>query len=76
LERARRHTMAYDTLIKEAEDLSEDNMQEVIDFILFLKAKSTDKKVKKKRKLGVFKKEGFYMAEDFDETPECFKEYV
>lgn len=68
--------MAYDTLIKEAEDLSEDKMQEVIDFILFLKAKSSDKKGKKKRELGVFKKEDFYMAEDFDETPECFKEYV
>ena len=69
--------MAYDTLIKEAEGLSEDKMQEVIDFILFLKARPSDNtKGKKKRELGVFKKEGFYMAEDFDETPECFKEYV
>jgi hypothetical protein len=49
--------MAYDTLIKEAEDLSEDNMQEVIDFILFLKAKSTDKKVKKKKEIHILNQE-------------------
>lgn len=28
-----------------------------------------------KRKLGGLEK-GFWIADDFDETPECFKEYV
>lgn len=70
-------SMAYDTLIKEAGGLSEDKMLEVIDFILFLKAKSSNEgKTGKKRVLGVFKDESFFMADDFDETPSCFKEYV
>ena len=69
--------MAYDILIKEAEALPEEQQQEVLDFILFLKTKTSgNKKVGKKRKLGVFKEEPFFMAEDFDETPECFKEYI
>ncbi len=69
--------MAYDILIKEAEALPEEQIQEVIDFILFLKTKSSGNKTKnKKRQLGVFKEEPFFMADDFDETPECFKEYV
>lgn len=69
--------MAYDILIKEAEALQEDQMQEVIDFILFLKAKSSNTaKKNKKRTLGTFSGEDFFMADDFDETPECFKEYV
>ncbi len=52
--------MAYETLIKEAEELREDQMQEVIGFILFLKAKSSgEEKKNKKRTLGVFKEESF-----------------
>lgn len=66
-----------DILIKEAEALPEEQIQEVIDFILFLKTKSSGNKTKnKKRQLGVFKEEPFFMTDDFDETPECFKEYV
>ena len=69
--------MAYDTLIKEVAELPEDKIQEVIDFVLFLKTKpSGTEKKGKKRELGVFKQDGFYMADDFDETPPCFKEYV
>ena len=52
-------------------------MLEVIDFILFLKAKTGgEEKKNKKRTLGVFNGEDFFMSEDFDETPDCFKEYV
>ena len=31
---------------------------------------------KKKRKLGALKGKLIYMADDFDETPDCFKEYM
>ncbi len=69
--------MAFDILIKEAEALPEEQIQEVIDFILFLKTKpSGDKKPNPKRTLGVFKEDSFFMADDFDDTPECFKEYI
>ena len=69
--------MAYDILIKEAEALPEEQIQEVLDFILFLKTKTSgNRKEGGKRKLGVFKEEPFFMAEDFDDTPECFKEYI
>ena len=46
------------------------------DFILFLKTKPSEYRPKKKRDLGIFKESSFYMADDFDETPACFKEYV
>lgn len=42
--------MAYDTLVKEAKDLPEDMIEQVVKFIS--------------------------IAEDFDETPESFKEYL
>ena len=57
--------MPYDTLIKEAKELPEDKMQEVIDFILFLKTKPSEYRPKKKRDLGIFKESSFYMADDF-----------
>ena len=31
---------------------------------------------KTKRKLGALKGKLVYMADDFDETPDCFKEYL
>ena len=37
---------------------------------------SNDQLKDNKRELGLFKQDGFYMADDFDETPLCFKEYV
>lgn len=33
------------------------------------------KSIKPKRKLGGLEK-GFLIADDFDETPDCFKEYI
>jgi hypothetical protein len=67
--------MPTDLLIKEVEGLPQDCVQEVYDFIMFLKFKNNIVK-KKKRTAGVWKNDKFFMADDFDATPECFKEYV
>ena len=66
--------MAYAELIEEAKGLDESNISEVIDFIKFLKAKNSTQKsaiVFDELKGGLK-----YMADDFDETPDCFKEYM
>ena len=66
--------MAYAELIEEARGLSESSVYEVIDFIKFLKAKEA--KPTKERKSNLLAGGLKYMADDFDETPDCFKEYV
>lgn len=68
--------MPTELLIKEMESLSQEYKQEVYDFILFLKSKKNSNDKAKKRVLGIWDKEQFFMADDFDETPDCFKEYV
>ncbi|SEG45783.1 Protein of unknown function [Butyrivibrio sp. Su6] len=65
--------MAYAELIEEAKKLSEDNIPEVIDFIRFLNSKQDNKKERQSNLLSGKLK---YMADDFDETPDCFKEYM
>ena len=78
----RRFEMSMELLEKEAEGLSEQAMAEVLDFILFLKTRPGHEKYTSpqgrvhKRQLGVFENESFYMADDFDETPDSFKEYI
>ena len=62
--------MAYDTLVREARDLPEDMIEQVIDFMRFLKYTS------KKEQTNPLADEFISIAEDFDETPECFKEYI
>ncbi len=63
--------MAYAEIIKEAKGLSEVNLYEVLDFIMFLKAK--EKKRGTERKSNLLKGKLKYIADDFDETPDCFK---
>ena len=65
--------MTYTDLIEEAKKLSEDNIAEVIDFIKFLNSKQPEKKERKSNLLAGKLK---YMADDFDETSDCFKEYM
>ena len=65
--------MAYAELIEEAKKLSEDKIPEVIDFIRFLNA---EKSYKKERKSNLLHGKLKYLKDDFDETPECFKEYM
>ena len=72
--------MVYDVIEKEIKSLPADKLPEVLNFIAFVKyqasieALSSDKT--KKRKTNTLAGGMFFMAEDFDETPECFKEYT
>ena len=72
--------MAYDAIMREVKDLSDDNQAEVLDFIMFLKSKNPQKEQtsesKPYRKLNALAGKLIYMADDFDETPECFREYI
>ena len=66
--------MAYSKFDEAAMGLSEASVAEVLDFIQFLKAKDD----RKKRNIIFDELKGglIYMADDFDETPDCFKEYM
>lgn len=76
--------MAYDTLVREARDLPEDMIEQVIDFMRFLKYASKKELTKPsvnndvafRRSVNPLADEFISIAEDFDETPECFKEYI
>lgn len=77
--------MAYELLEKELKDLPESNIADVIEYIQFLKFKllrdenSTGSAIvgrkHPERELGILQGK-FVMADDFDETPDCFKEYM
>lgn len=75
--------MAYDTLMKEAKDLPEDMLDQVIEFMRFLKyaskktqTASTGNDAAFHRSYNPLAGEFISIADDFDETPECFKEYL
>ena len=75
--------MAYDTLVKEARDLPEDMIEQIIEFMRFLKSskkeqaeRSISNNVTFHRSVNPLADEFICIAEDFDETPECFKEYI
>lgn len=76
--------MAYDTLIREAKDLPEDMIEQVIEFMRFLKYASKKEQTKHsisndssfRRSVNPLADEFISIAEDFDETPDCFKEYI
>lgn len=76
--------MAYDTLVKEAKDLPEDMIEQVIEFMRFLKCASKKQpethsicnNMTFHRSVNPLADEFIAIAEDFDETPECFKEYI
>lgn len=66
--------MAYAEIIEEAKTLSDISASEVLDFIKFLKAK--EEKNRTERRSNLLAGGLLFMAEDFDETPECFREYM
>lgn len=76
--------MAYDTLVREAKDLPEDMIEKVIEFMRFLKYASKKEQTEHSIRNGIafhrsvnpLADEFISIAEDFDETPECFKEYI
>ena len=66
--------MAYADIIEEAKGLSERSSSEVLDFIMYLKEK--EKKSKNERKSNLLAGGLLFMSDDFDETPDCLKEYT
>ncbi|MCM1266669.1 MAG: DUF2281 domain-containing protein [Bacteroidales bacterium] len=76
--------MAYDILMKEAKDLPDDMLEQAIDFIRFLKyaslinqtSHSINDDTAFQRSVNPLASDFISIADDFDETPECFKEYV
>ncbi len=78
--------MAYDTLLREAKDLPEDMLDQVIEFMRFLKYASKKDQMTSggnevtarsfRRSYNPLADEFISIADDFDETPECFKEYL
>ncbi len=77
--------MAHELLEKELEDLPATSIADVIEYVQFLKYKLSEKKDadnafvgKRKhseRKIGILQGK-FVMSDDFDETPDCFEEYM
>lgn len=76
--------MAYDTLVREAKDLPEDMIEKIIEFMRFLKYTSDKEQTKYAignditfhRSMNPLADDFIAIADDFDETPECFKEYI
>lgn len=67
----------FESIAKQTFDTLSDNQQaEVIDFMMFLSEKSKPVGTKKKLPFDAFAGDLVYMADDFDKTPDCFKEYV
>lgn len=66
--------------IKRSKNLPEDMIEQAIEFIRFLKyaamQKQTEHTVTFQRSVNPLADEFVPIADDFDETPECFKEYV
>ncbi len=72
--------MSYEILEAKINLLPDVYVNEVIDFVDFLVAKSnkiqTGEKKYPNRIAGIAKDSEFYIAPDFDEPLECFKDYM
>lgn len=66
--------MAYAELVEEAKGLSESATAKIIDIVKAFKA--LEKNEGSHIVFDECKDKLKYMAEDFDETPDCFKEYM
>lgn len=71
--------MSYDSIVAEIMALPTDKQWNLLMMLVSSlqpsEERSSPKKGCVKRKLGGYES-GFSMAPDFDETPDCFKEYV
>lgn len=73
--------MLKELLQYELSDLPEDMASQVLTFIRFLKYTYDEKKTvmdnaNEKRAFGMLKDDFISISDDFDETPECFREYM
>lgn len=62
-------------LIREIDQLPEDKLSQVVQFVSTLR-NASPKKPASKRKIGALKGTLIYMAPDFDEPLEDFKDYM
>ncbi len=69
--------MPFPVLEKKINSLNAEQQQAVFDYVNFLAGQnSAGKKGNIMRRVPGGLTGIFYMADDFDETPECFKDYV
>jgi hypothetical protein len=68
--------MPYEVLEQKISSLTLEQQQSVFDFINFLLYKNQSSKNKKQIRQPGGLEGNLYMAPDFDETPDCFKDYM
>ncbi len=71
--------MPIDVLVKEATGLPDKYVDMVVSYIHFLQYQAkTEESAKSfnKRELGILADKFHSIADDFDETPDCFREYI
>jgi hypothetical protein len=68
--------MPYEVLEQKISSLTQEQQQSVFDFINFLLYKNQSSKNKKQIRQPGGLEGNLYMAPDFDETPDCFKDYM
>ena len=68
-------SIAFSTLTQQIKECSYDEKITLLSFIADLLKHNPKIENKSKRKLGELKGK-IFISEDFDETPECFKDYI
>lgn len=74
--------MPYDVLEKQIKALPVDALERVSQYINMLYIQSVQEEYPKSasnkygRKFGIAKTAGYWMAPDFNDTPDCFEEYM
>lgn len=69
--------MAIELLEREVMGLTEEDILRVIEFVRFIKYEAAQRKAKSpKRVPGHYSDQLLYIADDFDDTPEGFEEYM
>ena len=69
--------MLTDTLTQEASGLPDEYLNMAINYVRFLQFQYQQKLHKKgTRPLGILADKFHSISDDFDETPECFEEYL
>ena len=69
--------MPLEVLVKNATGLPDKYVDMAANYIRYLQYQySQEEKQQGKRKLGILADKFHYIADDFDETPEDFKEYL
>lgn len=67
--------IAFSTLTQQIKECSYDEKVTLLSFIADLLKHNPKTEKKAKRKLGELQGK-IFISEDFDETPECFKDYI